>query len=442
MKIHLTSLGCPKNNVDAERMLELLRRAGHRIVQDPRRADCLIVNTCGFLATARAESLQALSELAAQRRPGQRIVAAGCLPQMAGQALFGQAPGVDGLLGTLRWHEAPAFLQELQRQPRLAWLGAGASSGEDVPGPRDPAGASAYLKIADGCSAACAFCTIPRIKGPYRSRPTSVVVREAQDLAAQGVKELVLVAQDTTAYGRDRGEVDGLPTLLEAILAAVPELPWLRLMYAYPGRVSDRLIDLMAGQAQVCRYLDLPLQHADPEVLRRMGRPANVRAVRGLIGRLRAAMPDVALRTTFIVGYPGESQAAFDALLRFVEEMSFDHVGAFPFSAEPGTVAAALPDHVPPALQEERYAALMELQQGISLRRHQALVGQTLPVLTEGAGEELTLARSRRDAPEIDGWVLLPGRWPLGEIRQVRITQALPYDLWGETVGAVPDRRG
>lgn len=432
MRIAIVSLGCPKNTVDAEKMGALLSRAGHRLVDDPARADCVIVNTCGFIQPAREESLATLRELAASVKRKALLVAAGCLPQQEGERLLEEVPELDGLLGTLRWHEAPQFLEELRRKRGLVWLGTPLVWAEDEPGPRSPQGPSAYVKIADGCSASCAFCTIPRIKGPYRSRSPEAIVEEVRTLVDEGVKEIVLIAQDTTAYGLDRGQHDGLPGLVERLLRAVPDLRWLRLMYAFPGRVSENLIHLMATQPQILPYVDIPLQHADPEVLRRMRRPADVDETRALLERLRKAMPHVALRTTFIVGYPGETDVAFQRLLDFVREVEFDRLGAFLFSPEPGTSAAALPDQVPDPVKEERYRTLMEMQQGISRRKNQALVGRTLDALLEGAEEGLTLGRTYRDAPEIDGWVLIPGEWPVGEIVPVRITSALEYDLWGE----------
>ncbi|MGQ9585888.1 MAG: 30S ribosomal protein S12 methylthiotransferase RimO [Anaerolineae bacterium] len=436
MRIFLESLGCPKNAVDAEKMGELLRRAGHRLVSDPTRADCIIVNTCGFIEPARQESLRTLRELAAAAKPQTLLVAAGCLPQREGSQLLEEVPELKGLLGTLRWHEAPEFLRHLPQGERPVWLGEPSASAEHLPGPRSPTAASAYVKIADGCSAPCAFCTIPRIKGPYRSRPEPAILEEVRGLVEAGVREIVLIAQDTTAYGLDRGERDALPRLLERLLEAVPALPWLRLMYAYPGRVSEDLIRLMAERPQILHYLDIPLQHAHPDVLRRMRRPSDVQQVRRLLERLRQAMPDVTLRTTFIVGYPGETEEAFETLLQFVQEVEFDRLGAFPFSPEPGTPAAGLPDQVPDTVKQERYEALMQVQQAISLRRNQAQVGRTLDVLTEGTGEGLTLGRTYRDAPEIDGWVLIPGERPLGEIVPVRITAAMEYDLWGEVLGS------
>jgi len=294
-------------------------------------------------------------------------------------------------------------------------------------------GASAYLKIAEGCSAPCAFCAIPTIKGPAASRPAEEAVRDAVDLVRQGAREIILIAQDTTAYGRDRGERDALPGLVMAILDAVPPaLRWLRIMYAYPGHISPRLIEVMAGDERVCHYLDLPLQHAHPDTLRRMRRPVNVDDTRQLIADLRRAMPDIALRTSFIVGYPGETQAEFDALLDFVQEVRFDRVGVFGYSAEKGTPAADLPHRVPRRVQQKRYERLMRLQQEISSAANQGQIGRRLDVLVEGIGEGLSVGRSYRDAPEIDGMVLIPGELEVGALVPVDITGAMEYDLVGE----------
>jgi ribosomal protein S12 methylthiotransferase len=272
------------------------------------------------------------------------------------------------------------------------------------------------------------------IKGPAVSRPPEAVVQDAVDLVSEGVKEIVLIAQDTTAYGRDQGQPDALPDLIQGILDATPDLHWLRLMYAYPAHVSPRLIEVMAGDSRVCHYLDLPLQHAHPHVLRRMKRPANLENTRKLVSDLRAAMPDLALRSSFIVGYPGETWGEFESLLNFVAEMCFDRLGVFLFSPEEGTAAAALPGHVPQEIKSERYERLMAIQQQISLQLNEAQVGRVLDVLVEGQGEGLSVGRSYRDAPEIDGLVLLPGNLPVGTIVRVRISGAIEYDLIGELV--------
>ena len=433
MRYYLLSLGCCKNTVDSEGMSRLLQRAGYAPTEHPAAAEVLIVNTCGFIDIAQEESFGVLRELAETKRPGQLLIAAGCLSQRYGHQLVKEVPGLDGIIGTRRWMEITALVEKLSSDGDRPLVMIG-----DPPAPPVGSmsrsvvqGASAYLKIADGCSAACSFCAIPMIKGPAHSRPVEAIVDEARQLVAQGVKEIVLIAQDTTAYGRDRGQRDALPRLIEAILAAVPELPWLRLMYAYPQHITPRLIEIMAQHPQVCHYLDIPLQHAHPETLRRMNRPHGVDGVRRLIADLRQAMPDIALRTSFIVGYPGETEEEFEALLDFVEEIAFDRVGVFTYSREEGTPAADLPGQVPDQVKEERCRRLMELQQGISLAKNQQTVGRALDVLVEGSGDGLSVGRSYRDAPEIDGLVLVKEELHLGEMVPVLITGAMEYDLIG-----------
>jgi ribosomal protein S12 methylthiotransferase len=344
-------------------------------------------------------------------------------------------PGLDGLIGTRSWPDVVPFLQELRtgrrREPVFHLPETGDSPVETIALKRTSQGrrASAYLKISDGCSAPCAFCTIPGIKGLGRSRPKELVLREAQSLVEQGVQELILIAQDTTAYGRDRGEMDGLPTLIEDLLRAVPDLRWLRLMYAYPGHISQRLIDVMAAYSQVCHYLDLPLQHGHPDTLRRMRRPHNVEKLLGWIESFRSAMPDAALRTTFIVGYPGETETEFQGLLDFMQEVRFDRVGVFPYSREPGTPAYNLLDQIPEEVKHNRYEQAMELQQAISLAQNQEQTGRRLDVLVDGVGDGVSIARSYRDAPEIDGFVIVEKELPVGEMLPVLITGAMTYDL-------------
>jgi len=419
-------------------MARVLKHLGHQPVAKPRQAQVLIVNTCGFIEDAREESLDELRQLAQSKRGDQVLIAAGCLSQRWGEALLEQVPGIDGLLGTRRWSEIGALVAELQgqrgrrSQGSLTRLGDPLLSEDSSTYRVARQGASAYLKIADGCSAPCAFCAIPLIKGRAVSRPASAVVQDAVRLVDQGVKELVLIAQDTTAYGWDRGERDALPDLVQAILNATPSLRWLRLMYAYPAHISPRLIEVMAGDPRVCHYLDLPLQHAHPETLRRMKRPANVERTQRLIAELRNAMPDIALRTSFIVGYPGETESEFEALLDFVADVRFDRVGGFLYSPEEGTAALALDDRVPEETKAERLDRLMALQQQISLEVNEAQIGRTLEMLVEGQGDGLSVGRTYRDAPEIDGLVFLASDAPVGEMVPVRITGAMEYDLIGE----------
>jgi ribosomal protein S12 methylthiotransferase len=437
-RFFLYCLGCPKNEVDAEGMSTLLHQAGWRQVSRPQAADVLIINTCGFIQAARDESYAALRELADAKQPGQVLVAAGCLAQRDAERLREQIPQIDGLLGTRDWPRIAAYVTHLSESAshHAALPGNRAECSLVASVERRPLGASAFIKIADGCSASCAFCAIPLIKGPQRSKARESIVREARELIEQRVREVVLIAQDATAYGLDRGEHDGLPSLLEELLAAVPQLPWLRVLYAYPQRVSPRLIEVMTTHSQVCHYLDLPLQHAHPDVLRRMNRPSDVDSIRRLVADVRQAMPDVALRTTFIVGYPGETDAEFAALLQFMAEVQFDKVGIFTFSTEEGTQAASLPNPVPPELAQQRYDQAMALQRGLSHQRNQSQVGRILEILVEGAEKSLSVGRSYRDAPEIDGYVLVRGRLRVGEIIPCRITAALEYDLEAVPAGS------
>ena len=431
---YILSLGCAKNTVDAQGMATLLERAGYRATDNPRRADLIIVNTCCFIEPAREESLTVLREVAAAKRPRQVLLVAGCWPQRDPQAILEAVPGVDGLLGTRRWADAVDVARRLLRPDREGPVvhvpPAPPADAPDVPHVAIQ-GATAYIKIADGCNHPCAFCAIPLIKGPAVSRPLERVLEDAALAAARGVRELILIAQDTTAYGRDLGLEDGLATLLERLAERVPQVPWIRVMYAFPGAVTPRLIEVMARLPQVLPYLDIPLQHAHPAVLRRMRRPANMDWVRRTLASLRERMPEIAIRTTFIVGYPGETEEEFAALLHFVEEMAFDRVGVFTYSHEAGTPASALPDDVPPEVKEERRGRLMQLQQEISLAKNRALVGQTLDVLIEGQGDGISVGRSYRDAPEIDGLVLVEEELPVGELVPIRITGALEYDLYG-----------
>jgi ribosomal protein S12 methylthiotransferase len=450
---YLLSLGCAKNTVDSHGMAQLLDGAGLRGVDDPRAAEVLIVNTCGFIESARRESLEALKELAASRRPGQMLIAAGCLSQRYGAALAKDVPGLDGIIGTRRWMDIVDLVRRLRARPHpepLYHLPDSATTvGADERGVlrAAPQGASAYLKIADGCRRPCAFCAIPAIKGTAVSRPMETILDEARRLRDSGVQEVILIAQDLTDYGHDLGLKDGLAQLLESLAQAVPDLPWVRLMYAYPGAVTPRLIDVMAGSQQILPYLDIPLQHGHRDTLLRMRRPANVEWVYRTLETMRARIPRLAIRTTFIVGYPGETEAEFQALLDFVNDLQFDRVGVFTYSFEAGTPSADLPGHLPEAVKEERRARLMELQQSISLAKNQALVGQTLDVLIEGRAQAeaedgstlddvISIGRSFRDAPEIDGYVLVEGSAPIGQIVPVRITGAMVYDLAGIATAA------
>jgi ribosomal protein S12 methylthiotransferase len=433
---HLISLGCAKNTVDSASMAQILGNAGYTSTDKPSKAKVLIVNTCGFIGPAKEESFDVLQELAGKKQVGQILIAAGCLTQRYGAEVAQRVKGIDGILGTRRWMDILDVVEELRsgKHPQpLYHLPDVATVGTDEKNVLRAGidGHSAFIKIADGCRRPCAFCAIPLIKGPAVSRPMEAILGEARQLAEMDIHEINLIAQDTTDYGYDLGLKDGLALLLENMTRAVPEIDWIRIMYAYPGYVTDRLIEVMANSPQIVHYLDIPLQHAHPDTLRRMKRPANMKWVYRTLEKMRAAMPDLAIRTTFIVGYPGESESEFQTLLDFVQEIRFDRVGTFLFSFEPGTASECLGDPVAPQVKQERYDRLMTLQQKISLERNLSFMGKTLDVLFEGAGDGLSVGRSYRDAPEIDGLVIVEGQAPLGELSPVRITGALDYDLSG-----------
>jgi ribosomal protein S12 methylthiotransferase len=441
---HMTSLGCAKNTVDSDSMTQLLENSGYKSVNAPQQASVLIVNTCGFIGTAREESYSTLITLAETKRSDQLLIAAGCLTQRYGAEVARKVPGVDGILGTRRWMDIVQVVQQLRHSSRhpvnsglrpepMYHLPETATIGTDENGAlrASIAGASAYIKIADGCRRPCAFCAIPLIKGTTVSRPLETLMDETRQLRDMGVRELVLIAQDTTDYGHDLGMKEGLATLLEKITSATPDMDWIRIMYAFPGYVTDRLIEVMATHPQVLPYLDIPLQHADPDLLTRMRRPANIDWVHTTIAKMRAKLPRLAIRTTFIVGYPGETEKEFQTLLDFVEQLRFDRVGAFQFSFESGTASEALGDPIPATVKQERYQRLMELQQTISLQINQSYVGQTLDVLVEGEQNGIAIGRSYRDAPEIDGMVFIEGKVEIGSIVPVKIMGAMAYDLTG-----------
>lgn len=433
---HLISLGCAKNTVDSDSMASLLQDAGFRLTESPEKAQVLIVNTCGFIGPAKEESLSVLRELAEGKEPGQTLIAAGCLTQRYGAEIAQHVVGIDGILGTRRWMDIVSVVRRLRADPHpkpLYHLPQSKTVGSDEQGVLRASvqGASAYLKIADGCRRPCAFCAIPLIKGTAVSRPIELILEEAKILQDRGVKELILIAQDTTDYGHDLGMNNGLALLLERLVSEAPEIDWIRILYAYPGYVTDELINVMVDHPQLIPYLDMPLQHAHRDVLKRMRRPANLKWVFDTIEKLRLQMPNLALRSTFIVGYPGESDAEYQALYDFMAQVRFDRVGVFTFSFEPDTYSERYGDPIPEELKVERREELMLLQQQISLEKNQAWVGNQLDVLVEGYGDGLSLGRSYRDAPEIDGMVLVEGKLAVGEIVPVQITGALPYDLTG-----------
>ncbi|MGI8589335.1 MAG: 30S ribosomal protein S12 methylthiotransferase RimO [Chloroflexia bacterium] len=466
----IVTLGCEKNSVDSEGMGQVLAEAGYRDAPRAEDADVLIVNTCGFLQASTGESLAALQRLAEHKRPDQLLVAAGCATQRYGADFASQVPGVDGLLSTRQWPQIAKLVDHLREQqargelparhdgddPVAALQARVASIEQALLAPvqptaemkrfkRKPQGASAYVKISEGCDHNCSFCIIPTIRGKHVSRPIEEIASEVRELTEQGVQEAIFIAQDSTYYGNDLGLRDGLARLLEAVAAEAPAIRWVRLMYAYPTQITAGLIETVARLPQVCNYLDMPLQHGHPETLRRMRRPNNVERVRRLLANLRAAMPDIALRSTFIVGFPGETDEEFDALLDFLTEIQFDHVGMFIYSPEEGTRGASLPDQVPERVKQQRYKRAMKHQQRISAANTARWVGKTIDVLIEGEGtvedgkgrrRPILAGRYYRQAPEVDGMVFVKGRpgVAVGQVVPVRVQQSTEYDLWGRIV--------
>lgn len=429
---HLVTLGCPKNDVDSEHLERLLTGGELLPVLTPGDADAVIVNTCGFIEQSQAQSYAAIGELAAAKRPGQTLIVAGCLTQLYSGRVREEFPAVDHVLGIGEWQTVAKLLSV-----DLASVHDIPESNVRVRGP------SAYLKISDGCDAPCTFCVIPKIKGGLRSAPLGMLVKEAQRLVAAGARELVLVAQDSTAWGEDLGigigAGKGLPGLLRALSEAVGPETWLRLMYAYPSRVTPELVEAMATTPNVVHYLDVPLQHGSAAALRRMKRPHNLERTHRFIAELRAAMPDIVLRTSFIAGFPGETDAEFEELLGFARAVEFDHAGCFTYSRQQWTEAHELADQVPDDEKAARRDRFMAQQQRIARRRAKRFVGRTLEMLVEGTGEDedglpVIAGRTYREAPEVDGMVVARGTAAAGGVARVRITDSGDYDLFGKVV--------
>jgi ribosomal protein S12 methylthiotransferase len=443
--VHFVSLGCPKNRVDTEVMLGHTAGAGHTVVADPSEADVIVVNTCGFIGEAKQESIDAILEMARLKETGrcQKLVVAGCLSQRYPKELAEEMPEVDHFLGT---DEVGLIAQAIAGNTERVRVAETPRFLYDDIAPRRPSMAlhTAYVKIAEGCDRPCAFCIIPKLRGPQRSREVESVVREAESLAAAGTKEICLVAQDLTTFGWDLpgGKKDG-PRLagLLARLAQVEGLRWIRLHYAYPTAVTDELLDVMAREPRVAKYLDVPIQHVDDQVLKLMRRGHGFRAVHELVERVRARVPGGTLRTTFIVGHPGETDEAFERLCDFVREADLDRVGVFSYSHEEGTHAATLPDLVPPKVIEARRRELLRIQRTISKKKLRALRGRELEVLVEGKSDEseyVLMGRHEGQAPEIDGQVYLTIKSDVapqpGDFVRARVTHSAEYDLAAEIV--------
>jgi ribosomal protein S12 methylthiotransferase len=442
----LVSLGCAKNTVDSEGIGQLLAAQGYEHVEDADAADLVVVNTCGFIDAARQESIDTLLELGQAKRDGQKLLATGCLTERYADEIAREIPEIDAIVGARNWQTVPKFARELTvlpaepRQPgsSLDLMSIAPKGTIDLEMPRRLAnGPSAYVKISDGCNQKCAFCAIPSMKGLLASKPEALILKEIGELKAQGVREIVLVAQDSTNYGRDWGDRDGLANLLRAITDTHPDMPWVRVMYAYPSHVTQAFLEVMAERPQICNYFDMPLQHTHPETLRRMRRPH--RPVDELLSWIRSVVPDVTVRTTFITGFPGETEAEHRHVVQSIESLGFGRVGVFLYSDEEGTASFDHANRIARSVMQRRRHELMAAAQAASRRANDALIGSVQQVLIEGKGEldgrTVRVGRSRRDAPEVDGIVFIDGSGVVGEIVDVRVTAALDYDLVGEPVG-------
>ncbi len=432
-KVGMVSLGCAKNRVDSEVILGTLKEAGYEIVSDPAEAEIIFVNTCGFIEPAKEESIEAIFEMAKYKETGRlkKLFVTGCLAQRYIDDLYREMPEVDGFMGVADYTRLLEMMREAEagKRPRYVCDGERFFRSERVL--TTPA-YSAYVKISDGCDNRCSYCAIPLIRGPYHSRPFESIVEECRELAARGVTEITLIAQDTSRYGNDfPGGKLLLPELLEAV-SAIEGVHWVRVLYCYPDTTDDRLLDAIAALPKVAPYVDLPLQHIDGPLLKRMNRRGSPEWIKSRISACKKR--GLTTRTTMIVGFPGETEEAFHELLQFVKEARFDRLGAFTYSPEEGTPGAAMPDQVDEQIKQRRLDELMTLQQGISLEENTARVGEVCEVLCEGAEEGMYVGRSIREAPESDGVIRFTAARNVapGEYLNVKITGADAYDLFGE----------
>lgn len=447
MKIGVVSLGCPKNLVDSETMLGLIHEENYEITNDPSEAEIIIVNTCGFIESAKEESINTILQMAEYKKSGscKYIIVTGCLSQRYAEELFNELPEADAIAGVEVYDEIGSIIKRVMNGERFIMLERSkpdviyTSKETFLPRILTTPSYTAYLKIAEGCDNCCSYCAIPKIRGPYHSKPMEQVLKEAKALADNGVKELIVVAQDTTRYGED---LPGGKLLLADLLKElnkIESLKWIRVMYCYPNNFTDELIETFASLDKVCKYVDLPLQHASNRLLASMNRYDTREEVETLLAKLRKRIPGIVIRTTFIVGFPGETDADFEELKEFVEQQRFENAGVFAYSQEEGTVAGAMPNQIPDEIKQERYHELMALQAQISEEIHKDTEGQTLEVLVEGIEEDgsgLHYGRSYREAPDIDGLVFIenPGDIKPGCFVKVNILQGFTYESVGERI--------
>lgn len=439
MKILFVSLGCDKNLVDSEVMLGLLRSEGFQLTGEEAEADVIVVNSCCFIGDAKEESINTILEMAAWKEEGvcRALIVTGCLAERYKAEVLAEMPEVDAVVGTASYDKIVEVVKDVLHLKSGCQVFQNIDQTPEVQVKRvvTTGGHYAFLKIAEGCDKHCTYCIIPKVRGKYRSVPMERLVRETEELAAGGVRELILVAQETTLYGCDLYGHKALPELLRK-LAAIPGIVWIRIQYCYPEEITDELIQVIREEKKICRYLDIPVQHASDSVLKRMGRRTNGVQLREMIRRLRAEIPELALRTTLISGFPGETKEDHEILMDFVEEMEFDRLGVFAYSQEEDTPAAVMETQVPEDVKEERRSEVMELQQEISLEKSREMIGRTLLVMIEGkvADENAYVGRTYRDAPNVDGYIFINTDQEMmtGDFARVQVTGALEYDLIGE----------
>lgn len=438
MKILFISLGCDKNLVDSEEMLGILTRNGHEIVDSEEEAEGIIINTCCFINDAKEESVETILQMAEYKKTGpcRALIVTGCMAQRYKQEIIQEVPEVDAVLGTASYGEIISALEAAVRGEHFEKY-SDINTLPDINGRRvlTTGGHFGYLKIAEGCDKHCTYCIIPKLRGKFRSVPMEKLLNQARDMAEQGVKELILVAQETTMYGTDLYGKKSLHVLLKQ-LCAIKGIRWIRVLYCYPEEIYDELIQTIKEEKKICNYLDLPIQHASDAVLKRMGRKTGRKELEEIVAKLRREIPDIVLRTTLITGFPGETEDDHQELMEFIDEMEFDRLGVFTYSPEEDTPAASMEGQIPGEIKEERREELMELQQEISLEKGNSRIGQELLVMIEGkvSGENAYIGRTYADAPKVDGYIFVQTGELLvtGDFARVRVTGALEYDLIGE----------
>lgn len=436
--IGMISLGCPKNLVDSETMLAELADKGYAITNDPKEADVIIINTCSFIETAKQESINTILEMASYKETGRckGLIAMGCLSQQYKEQLLDEIPELNAVIGTGDYHSIGLVIDKILNGDKVAYFEGGDASVEGVEKRiLSTPPYMAYVKIAEGCDNGCSYCIIPFLRGHYRSRPMEDIVEECKELVDRGVKEIILIAQDTSVYGRD---IYGRPRLAELLheLDNIDNVEWIRVLYCYPDYVDDELIEVIAQSRHICHYIDIPIQHVNDKILAKMGRRSRSNDIKGVIERLRKRMPDIAIRTSLIVGFPGETDRDFEELRDFVEQYKLDNVGVFTYSQEEGTIAAAMPEQVPEDIKQERYKSIMRVQRKIVLEKNRERIGISYKVLVEGCKNGVYVGRGYMHAPEIDGLIYFTSDKPLdaGQMLYVKITGVKDYDLTGEAI--------